>query len=406
MTDTLTTDARLGTRDLPTAQDAGPPRTRLRWHGVAAALRSALAGLLTLSVLGLAMWFADDRSGTTLGQALRGVGQGWLVAHGATLSVPGGRVSLAPLGLCALVLLLLARAGARAGRDAGIASPREALHLALAAAVPYAAMTGAMAVGSRLSEVSAPVPQAVLAGFVLALVGTLAGALRVDQLARVAYHGLPVPLRRLLPALTAASVVLLSGGALLAGASLAGHGSRAVELATATDPGTTGGVGLLLVGLALVPNAAIWGAAWLAGPGFAVGVGTGVGPFSHAVGPLPSLPLLAAVPGSGAPAWAVAVALAVPLAAGLLAGRLLARDVAGSRHPLLQALALAPACAVLWATLAWLAGGAVGGARLTELGPDPLRVGLAVGAEVGALAWLTVAVLLRPSRRSPKPETG
>jgi hypothetical protein len=42
----------------------------------------------------------------------------------------------------------------------------------------------------------------------------------------------------------------------------------------------------------------------------------------------------------------------------------------------------------------WLSGGAVGAERLTEVGPSPWRVGLAVGAAV-AMGALAAALLRR-----------
>ena len=133
---------------------------------------------------------------------------------------------------------------------------------------------------------------------------------------------------------------------------------------------------LLLAGLALLPNAAVWGAAWLAGPGFAVGVGTAVGPFGHELGPVPSLPLLAALPGGGVPEWVAVLVLAVPVLAG--AGcrrprRARARaPVTAAGRTALEAAAAGPLAGVVLGVLAWLSGGAVGGERLAHTGPAAL----------------------------------
>ena len=81
--------------------------------------------------------------------------------------------------------------------------------------------------------------------------------------------------------------VLLGGGALLVAVSLAWHGAAAQASLLRLTEGWSGRFAVLLLCAALVPNAAVWGAAYALGPGFALGAG-------HAVSPLASAP--AAVP--------------------------------------------------------------------------------------------------------------
>ncbi len=195
---------------------------------------------------------------------------------------------------------------------------------------------------------------------------------------------------------------LLAGGALLVGGSLLGHFGRATELGAATAPGAVGGAGLLVLGLSYVPNAVVWGASWLAGPGFAVGTGTAVGPFAHELGAVPALPLLAALPAGGVPGWVGALSLCVPLSAGALAGRVLHRrsDAPSRTRAVLDVLATAGWSGAVTAVLAVLAGGSAGGARLDELGPSATRLGLAVAAEVAVGALAAVVLLRRRSGRA------
>ncbi|MCZ9338552.1 DUF6350 family protein, partial [Streptomyces sp. TRM76130] len=96
-----------------------------------------------------------------------------------------------------------------------------------------------------------------------------------------------------------------------------------------------GQLSVVLLCLALVPNAAVWAAAYSLGPGFALGAGHLVGPSASAPATLlPPVPLLAAVPdaGPGTPLyWTVG---AVPLAAGVTVGWCTARSaVAPARAP-------------------------------------------------------------------------
>jgi hypothetical protein len=183
---------------------------------------------------------------------------------------------------------------------------------------------------------------------------------------------------------------------LLAGFSFVRHGARASSLAAASDPGLVGGVALLALGLLCVPNAALWGASWLAGPGFAVGVGTTVGPFGTSLGAVPALPLFAALPGGPAPTWVGVVGLGVPLAAGALGGVLLARRLScRAGRAALEGLALGPCAGLAMAAAAWASGGPLGGGRLVDVGPSWWRVGLAVTLEVGTAAAAAAAVVRR-----------
>lgn len=374
-----------------------------RWPlraGSFAALRVAGIGLLLVGLPVLLGWATDASAGSGAADALRSAGQLWLLAHGVSLELPDGRVGLTPLGLSALPLALLVRAGGQVAARRRLSSPRAAVALALSVAVPYALLAAVIASVCATAAVRPAPAQALLGGLATGLVGAGAGALRPGRLWRAAWLALPSLVRRLIPAVAGASALLLAGGALVVGLSLGWHLDRAAELAQTSAPGPIGGVALLLVGLTLVPNAVLWGASWLAGPGFAVGVGTGVSPFAHELGPVPSLPLLAALPGDALPTWLALLVLLVPLAAGVLAGRWVLRTLDSSvsmMHTAVEAAAVGPACGLLWAALAWLAGGPVGGARLSVIGPSPRQVGLALAVEVSLGAVAAVLVFRRRS---------
>jgi hypothetical protein len=387
MTDTLQRPAR-STRKQP----AQPARRPLE-AGLLGALWAVCAGLVAIAVPVLLVWAADARSGSGAGDALRGVGQVWLVAHGASLEVPGGVFGLTPLGLLALPIALLLRAAGHGARECRVGTVRQAGVLALSVAVPYGVLT---AVVSALTVTDAVHPvawQALLAGCLVGAVGGFAGAVRAARLWPAVLPALPDRMARLVPATAIATAGLVAGGALIAGASLARHIGRAADLAAAAAPGKVGGMALLLLGVALVPNAAVWGTAWLAGPGFHVGVGTAVGPYGTVLGPVPSLPLLAALPGP-VPAWIGVVALCVPVGAGALAGIAVVRrlPVCTSLAAAREAVLVGPLVGVVMALAAWLSGGPVGGARLTDVGPTPWLLGLVVATEVGLAAALAAAV--------------
>jgi hypothetical protein len=366
--------------------------------GVTGALWAAVTGALLVGLPVLAVEVLDARSTAGVVAALRAAGQLWLAAHGAGLVVDGVRLGLVPLGLLLVPLLLLVRAGRRGAQRCGTSSPRGALALVATAATVYGVVVAAVALTAQSAAVSTRPAQAALAGTVLAATGSAVGLARAVGSDAVA--GMLVTRRlgsrplRLLRATTAAVCVLLAGGALLAGAALALHLHAAAELSRSTAPGVVGGAALLVTCLALLPNAVVWGAAWLAGPGFAVGAGTTVGPFAHELGPVPALPLLAALPADEVPTVAGLAALAVPLVAGLVAGTLVQRSLGAPSttwRTVREAALAGPGAGVAMGLLVALSGGSLGSERLSVVGPAPGEVALAVtvavsaGAVVGAL---------------------
>jgi len=166
----------------------------------------------------------------------------------------------------------------------------------------------------------------------------------------------------------------------------------------ALDAGAVGGAALTIAQLGYLPNLAVFALAWVSGSGFALGVGSQVGPLGTATGPLPSIPVFAAIPAG--PLDYGFVVLMVPVLAGVLAGWWFLRE--GENHfdewlsikiharwftATVSTLALGAlvgaASGLLAAGLAWLARGSAGLGRLTDIGPDPLWTGLWLAAEVG-----------------------
>ena len=207
------------------------------------------------------------------------------------------------------------------------------------------------------------------------------------------------------------ALLVLAAGAAMAGLSTALGGGQAADLIGAYRTGVAGQAGITLVSLAYAPNAAVWAAAYLLGPGFAVGAGTSNALTEVQGGPLPAIPLGAGPPDgpAGGPGAAL---LALPVLAAAVAGWLLGRRT--YRRPNQPDRPAPPPPG--WATLtgaalvagltggallgasAWLSGGSLGAGRLSELGPVPWQVA-AFGAAVvaaGALLGSAAARVLRP----------
>jgi hypothetical protein len=266
-------------------------------------------------------------------------------------------------------------------------------------ATPYALAAAVLAAVATTRTVRPSAVEALLLAFALSAAGSASGILREADLLSLGW--LPVRPRVLLRASVVSLLVLLAGGAVVAAASVALHAGRVTSLAGATGPGLLGGLALLLLGLSLVPNAAVWGMSWCTGAGFAVGTGTAVSPWSSSLGPVPAFPLLGALPSGPTPHWLGVVVLALPVVAGVLGGLVVARSLGAVSltRAAMEGAAIAPCVAVLAALLALVSGGPLGDGRLSAVGPSPWRVGLAVLAEV-LLPSVAAAVLgvrrLRP----------
>lgn len=374
-------------------------------------------GLGAFAVLVMALWISSPYPDSGPGGALHVAAALWLLAHGTelvrteTLSGVPAPVGVTPLLLLALPAWLVHRAA----RDA--ADPEER---ALGARTAWAGVVGGYLLVATAAAVYAaggelrpswpsaaahvPLLAVAAAGFgVWTAHGRPPGPLP-DSVRRAA-AALPVPaavrrlfvLERVLGAARAAvagTAVLVGGGALLVGVSVVLHGGPVRESFLTLTTVWSGRFAVLLLALALVPNAAVWGAAYGLGPGFVLGTGTVVAPLDAAAAPmLPPFPLLAAVPeaGPGSPlTWAVGV---VPVVAGCVLGWFAARAATAGESAWSAGRTAAGAgtaavlCGGACAALAGLAGGPLGADALAEFGPVWWLTGLA------AVAWTGVAGL-------------
>ncbi|WP_229909741.1 cell division protein PerM [Streptomyces flavofungini] len=377
-------------------------------------------GLGAFAVLVMGLWISSPYPDSGPGGALHVAAALWLLAHGTelvrteTLSGVPAPVGVTPLLLLALPAWLVHRAA----RDA--ADPEER---ALGVRTAWAGVVGgyllvataaaAYAAGGELrpswpsAAAHVPLLAVAAAGFgVWTAHGRPSGPL--PDAVRRAADALPVPgaVRRLFVrglfvrervlgagrAAVAGTAVLVGGGALLVGVAVVLHGGPVRESFLSVTTVWSGRFAVLLLALALVPNAAVWGAAYGLGPGFVLGTGTVVAPLDAAAAPLlPPFPLLAAVPeaGPGSPlTWAVG---AVPVAAGCALGWFVARAATAGESAWSAGRTAAGAgtaallCGVLCAGLAGLAGGPMGVGVLAEFGPVWWLTGLAAVAWTGLL---------------------
>jgi hypothetical protein len=218
---------------------------------------------------------------------------------------------------------------------------------------------------------------------------------------------LPLPLRDGLRTGGVAALLVLGAGAAATGLALAFSAGAAGDMISEYRTGVVGQAGLILVSLVYAPNAAVWAASYLVGPGFTIGVGTKVSTAAVVLGEVPAVPLLAAVPEKALPTWS-AVLLAVPLAAGMVAGWLLMRrKLRAEGEPqwstLLGSAALAgPVAGLAIGLAAAVSHGAIGAERMADVGATawPLAgVSTVVVAAGTMIAAAATKLVVRARRR-------
>jgi hypothetical protein len=347
------------------------------WTGAFAAAAGAVLGAL----VGLVCWLpAAGTSGHPLSAVRAGV-LGFLAAQHGGMTLDGVPTALAPLLGVSVVAILAWRAGTTLADVAAQLRERRRRALVqagLVQALSYAVGCLVLVPLSALGTTSAPPVPVTVAAFALFGCVALTALLRT----RVALRAHVVAgLRGAMGALA----VYVGGGALLVAGSLVMHATTVMTMSRQVGGGLSG-LPILVLGILCAPNAAVAGAAYIAGPGFAVGSGTTFTAFSTAHGVLPAFPLLGALPNGRAANPVVLGWLVVTIVAGgLVAARLAGRD-----HGLRGVAVAAAAGGCGMAVLAWLGGGAVGSGRLRTVGASPWRVGLAVAGEIAAVALVYV----------------
>lgn len=390
MTELLTRPARSRTDSRPAADGA-----TLVGHGVVAAGAAAGASLLAIALVVLVTWAASPASGASASEAMRTIGQVWLLGHRVTLEVSGaGHVALLPVGLLVLPALALVRAGTWLAHTLGLDDVRRAVAAGAVIGGCYALVGAILATVSATEAVRPTPPQALVAtGVIGTLFGTV-GTLRGAGVLRAAWDQLPPRAESVLRAAGAGVAVVLGVGAVLAVGALLLHFGRVVDTGRTLGPGPVGAVALVLACLAYLPDAVVWGAAYAVGPGFAVGSHTSVSPLGVHLGALPSFPLLGALPSPGsAPAYSWP-ALIAPLAAGAVGGVLLIRRLPTLRLEDAAGWGFASGAigGLALAVFAAVTSGPVGPGRLAAVGPSPWQVGLAAALEMGVAAAVAAAV--------------
>jgi hypothetical protein len=380
-----------------------PRRAPLPVAAGVAALWAAVCGYGPLAVLAA---IATVGSPGQIVGGLRLAALGWLLGQGVPVRTPEDQLTLIPLAVTVLAAWRLARAGVHASRVVGGHLIRSASRALVAAGVVAAVYGGVGATAAVLASSAAASAQPLRAGLTLggfAFVTAGWGAVSHGRAGRARRRWFPVLVRDAVRTGLIATLLIVAAGAAAAGAVLATRGGFAADMLGSYHAGVLGQAGITILSAAYLPNLAVWGAAYLLGPGFSIGLDTIVSPGSVILGPVPAVPILGAVPVAPASGMLASALLGAPLAAAMVAGWLLGRGSGRSSRwgTVLLAAALAgPVAGIALQGLCAYASGAAGSGRLTLVGCTGWRVALfaavvvTFGSAVAAVAarWLAARV--------------
>lgn len=421
-----------GTADAEQAA-GGPPRAwRRLGRPVVSAVTTSAVGLVVIELVVLVVWGTDTSSSAGPDTAARVGADLWLLAHGATIHLPGGTVDFLPVGLALLPLLAATTAAhrlaagnlerlppARGSRPAGLRPsslrPGRSARAgtpppwrALGRDVALVAVTQTVFVLLVALVVSAPAarpdPLTVVVGALsFSVTGASVGALSGYGALRSVWRALPdmvrVPVTAAFTSFTALLGASAFGVALVLAATLPEIAAADRGLGT----GVVGGVGLAAVQLAVLPNLVIWALAYTLGPGFGTGGGF-VRPDAVHPAMLPDLPVFAALPPGPLPRPGWLVLALVPVVAGIMLA-VSVRRCAGQishRRRLAAVLAAAGLSGVLMMLAAHLSAGRLGDAS-GRFGPTGWSVGLAAAGELAVVGVVVCCLAEMVARRAGQP---
>jgi hypothetical protein len=328
----------------------------------------------------------------------------WLLGHGAGAVIGATTITLMPLGLTAILLLILSGLSGVAARQAVLAHesddlPLETRQRLLVRLVLSFTGTYVSSVGIAAFLLTTPVQVA------KSLVGAaiLAGLASLVSVAKVvgwdAMRTWPSWAKRVPMAAGAGVATVVVGGSVALLAALYQGRGRITELSTSLGADPAGGLVLMLGEIAYLPNLVLWGASWVIGAGISLGDGSVISPTMTQLGLLPAVPVFGAVPTEPSGRWTLVAWLLVGVAAGIMAAW---TAVAPRRRARFDETSLIGGLSGVVAGLAVtvvavVSRGNLGMSRLVGMGPRPFELfatscsllgisGMAAGLVIGLLS--------------------
>ena len=374
-----------------------------------ATLGGALAAASTLLVClaaGVVGWFLIDGGAHGVPRdGLRTGALAWLMGHGSGVRVEGVAIGAIPLGITVASAWALWRIGQRVGASISGHGPDveeiadgqrdfTVLVAGLLLSTGYVVVAVVTATLTSTPATAPSTPGVVVWALLLCLaVGVPAIAIGSGR-AAIWTSVLPPTVRAAGTIARRLLLLWVAVSALALAIALLSDLSTAANVLSQLDAGAGATLIVVVVSLLLVPNAVLFSGSYLLGPGFTVGTGTLVTPSVVVLGPLPSFPMLAALPDegptSGWTAWLVLLPLLVAFVAVALQQR--RSPVFAYTEGAVRGCAGGILAGLLFGVAASLAGGAVGPGRMRDVGPYAFDVTLhavtafGIGGLLGALA--------------------
>lgn len=330
---------------------------------LAAAIGWGLCSLL--AVLG---WLGANAS--TVSHALAAGSQLWLLGHGAGARIGPLAWTLTPLGLTAVFVVFVSWFAAFAARLAMLQEEIEpGRAVARVTGFVTAGYTMAVLGGCMLLGEPTQMGRALLGGLVVSGLGAWWGSSRATRHRPGASW--PAWARAVPRAVLAAVATQITLGALVVAIALISHAQKVSALTTSLHLGVLGGIVMLAVQLAYLPNLVIWAGSYLVGSGFTLGDSSLISPVVTKLGLLPAIPVTAAVPpahiGNTASLWWLLLGAIPGVVAAVIVMR--ARPLARFDETSLVGGLAGVGAGLAFALLAACSRGSLGSGRLVGLGP-------------------------------------
>jgi hypothetical protein len=384
-------------------------------------------GFLTVFALNLTVWLVEQTVGSTFQSVLQDSSRTWLSAHGVPLLIAEGKIAgikvpayvvdFLPLGFSIFIGWLIFRAGKKLSGEKYLGFAwlgAITLYLAVAVILTSSAVTKSIYV---VQWQGVFIPTALFAALVI--IGSVAGAPmlfedsepsvmrdRIREFLIDLVDKLPWAIKPLIgPALRAGTGVVAAMSlvsAVLISVMLALNWIEIIKLYQSLQLTFLGTLTVSAGQLALMPNVLAFGNSWLLGTGFSVGQGSIVSPLATELGPLPAIPMLAALPVSGSSLGVLFIL--VPLLAAFFATLLVKSYTAELRFAYASAtsaaislgLAIGFVAAVQLWLLTELASGSIGPGRMSLVGVNPWLVAGVTFLEVSIASILAAFFSARP----------
>ena len=397
-------------------------------------LQAALFSAFLVVIPWMAVWFSGGFADRSIESVLQMSGQMWLLIHGVPLhllqvgtgtdpSDLSGVLNVVPLGLTLIPFFLCWRVGRRIARASYTDQLWQGILGALGVYLLCGLFTGFLV---NNDEAETTLLMASTIPLISAGAGVIIGARReagswgrligfdvAAWISKTSQHSRWAGsyLWAVVCGGTLAYMMTFGLAALLLTINLGLHWVDISNVYQQLRPGPIGSAVLTLGQLGVMPNLVLWTLAWLTGGGFTFGVGSTISPLETTVGPLPAVPLLAALPsGDLTYAWAF---MLLPVFAGFMAGwyflrvgenhfddwislKVRSRWVSLGLSTVVLGIAVGTTAGILSVAGSWLASGSLGIGRFTEIGPNILLTALFLAVEVAigtAIGYLVSPLL-------------